>query len=119
MRTDGDEKYSGTSLKRTSSKADTSLRRTKILVPDEFLRNPYNKTFPKRTLQSGHLLKADTLSRSRTTISPRIYLYKAKKYFDQRIKNSLFYCCYFSFSSRHLFTTHSCSLNIKLTFFDT
>ena len=32
--------YSGTSLKRTSSKVDTSLRRTKNFVPDEFLRNP-------------------------------------------------------------------------------
>ena len=32
--------YSGTSLKRTSSKADTSPRRTKNFVPDEFLRNP-------------------------------------------------------------------------------
>ena len=32
--------YSVTSLKQTSSKADTSLRRTKSFVPDEFLRNP-------------------------------------------------------------------------------
>ena len=32
--------YSGTFLKWTSSKADTSLRQTKNLVPDEFLRNP-------------------------------------------------------------------------------
>ena len=32
--------YSGTSLKRTSSKADPSLRRTKNFVQDEFLRNP-------------------------------------------------------------------------------
>ena len=39
-------KYSGTSLKRTSSNADTSLRQTKILMPDEFLRNSYNKTSP-------------------------------------------------------------------------
>ena len=31
---------SGTCLKRTSFKADTSLRRTKQFVPDEFLRNP-------------------------------------------------------------------------------
>ena len=48
-------KYSGTPLKRTSSKADTSLRRTKILVPDELLRNSYNKTSPKWTLYSRHL----------------------------------------------------------------
>ena len=33
-------KYSGTSLKRTSSKANTSLRQTKNFVLDEFLRNP-------------------------------------------------------------------------------
>ena len=33
-------KYSVTSLKRTSSKADISLRRKQIFVPDEFLRNP-------------------------------------------------------------------------------
>ena len=32
--------YSGTSLKWTSSKADTTLSRTKNFVPDEFLRNP-------------------------------------------------------------------------------
>ena len=32
--------YSRASLKQTSSKPDTSLRRTKNLVPDEFLRNP-------------------------------------------------------------------------------
>ena len=32
--------YSGTSLNRTSSKADTSLRRIKNFVSDEFLRNP-------------------------------------------------------------------------------
>ena len=32
--------YSGTSLKRTSSKSGTSLRRTKNFFPDEFLRNP-------------------------------------------------------------------------------
>ena len=32
--------YNGTSIKRTSSKADTSLRQTKNFVPDEFLRNP-------------------------------------------------------------------------------
>ena len=31
---------SGTSLKRTSCKAETSLRCTKNFVPDEFLRNP-------------------------------------------------------------------------------
>ena len=31
--------YSGTSLKRTSSKLDTSLRQTKHFVRDEFLRN--------------------------------------------------------------------------------
>ena len=42
-----------------------------------------------------------------------------KKYFDQRIENSLFSCFYVFFSSKHLFTTHSCSLIIKLTFFDT
>ena len=72
-------KYSGTSLKRTSSKPDTSLRRTKILVADEFLRNSHNKTSPKWSLYSRHLFKADTFSRSRTTISPRIYLYKADK----------------------------------------
>ena len=36
----GESQYSGTSLKRTSSKADTSLRRTKNFVPDEFPRNP-------------------------------------------------------------------------------
>ena len=34
------KKYSGTSLKWTSSKADTSLRRAKNFVPDEFLKNP-------------------------------------------------------------------------------
>ena len=32
--------YSGTSLRRTSSKADTSLKQTKYFVPEEFLRNP-------------------------------------------------------------------------------
>ena len=32
--------YSGTFLKWTSFKADTSLRRTKKFVQDEFLRNP-------------------------------------------------------------------------------
>ena len=32
--------YSGTFLKRTSFKADTSLRRTKKFVQDDFLRNP-------------------------------------------------------------------------------
>ena len=41
--------YSGTFLKRTSSKAGTSLRRTRILAPQKFLRNSYNKTSPKRT----------------------------------------------------------------------
>ena len=40
-----------------------------------------------------------------------------RKPFGQRIKNS-FYCFYF-FSSKYLFTTRSCSLIIKLTFFDT
>ena len=33
-------KYSGTSLKRASSKVDTSLRWTKNFASDEFLRNP-------------------------------------------------------------------------------
>ena len=42
-------KYSGTFLEWTPSKADTSLRGTKVLVPDEFLRNPYSKTSAKRT----------------------------------------------------------------------
>ena len=42
--------YSGASLKQAPSKADTSVRGTKVLVPDEFLRNPYNKTSAKKTL---------------------------------------------------------------------
>ena len=42
--------YNGTSLKRTSSKADTSVRRTKILSRTNSEGIPYNKTFPKRIL---------------------------------------------------------------------
>ena len=98
--------HGATSLKWTSSKVDPSLRRTKILVPEEFLRNSYNKTSPKRAVFPG---------------PARLFL--PQKGSGQRnilkIENWFFYCFYFSFSSKHQFTTHSCSLTTKLTFFDT
>ena len=95
---------SGTSLKRISFKEDTSL---------------------SKSLQSGHS-KADTFLKRELFPGPaRLFLpeftsiKRKKKYFRQRIKNSLFYCFYFFFSSKNLFTTHPCSLIIKLTLFDT
>ena len=64
-------KYSGTSLKRTPSKADTSLRR--------FPNQPLQKNFSKADTLKRRLLKADTFSRSRTAISSKIYLSKADR----------------------------------------
>ena len=45
-----DNKYSNTWLKRTPSKADTLLRRTKFFSPAGFLINSHKKTSLKRTV---------------------------------------------------------------------
>ena len=63
--------YSGTSLKRTSSKSDTFLRRTKNFVP----RIP-KESLITEPLQSGHS-KAGTFFKSRMNIWTIIVLHKA------------------------------------------
>ena len=111
-------KYSGTSLKRTFPKVDTPLRRTKILAPDEFLRNSCNKISPKWTLLSEHLLKADT-SRSHSTLSRRIYLYEAKKEIFLTRESKIHYFTVFTFSFRlniYLQHIHVLQLSNELSF---
>ena len=60
--------YSGTSLKRTSYKADISLRRTKNFAPDEFLRKPLSQNLCKADTLNRTLHKADTFFKSRMNI---------------------------------------------------
>ena len=69
--------YSGTSLKRTSSKADTSLRWTENFVPVEFLRNPLKQNLSKADTLKRTLHKADTFFKSRMNIWTIIVLHKA------------------------------------------
>ena len=62
--------YSRTSLKRTSSKADNSLRRTKYFVPNEFLRNPLQQNLSKADTLKWTLHKGDTFSSLACTFEP-------------------------------------------------
>ena len=78
-------------LKRTSSKADTSLRRTKIFVPDEFLINSYKKPLQSGQSKTDTSLKRTLFSGPAGLFSPEFTSLKRKrKKFNQNIKSQYY-----------------------------
>ena len=101
-------KYSGTSLKRASSKAETSMSRTVWFAPNDFL-----KKLPQRNLSEADiskkwsLHKADTFSSHAWTFYPKL----------TSIKWTLAGIYIYIYIPKHSLTTAVCSYRIDVIIF--